>query len=261
MDIINKNIDAGKAFDWGRTLSDYARFRDIYPQEFYDKILQRNLCISGQKVLDLGTGTGVLPRNMYPYGAKWTGTDISDNQIAQARRLSEGMDIQYVVCAAEEIDFPDQSFDVIIACQCFWYFDHERIMPELARMLKDNGRLLLLYMAWLPYEDVIAESSEKLVLKYNPDWSGAGETIHAIDIPDCYNKKFQLIYHDEYPIKVHFTRESWHGRMKACRGIGASLTDKEIAMWEKEHKRLLAEIAPEEFDVLHYGAMAELKKI
>ena len=73
MDIINKNIDAGKAFDWGRTSSDYARFRDIYPQEFYDKILQRNLCISGQKVLDLGTGTGVLPRNMYPYGAKWTG--------------------------------------------------------------------------------------------------------------------------------------------------------------------------------------------
>lgn len=147
MDIINKNIDAGKAFDWGRTSSDYARFRDIYPQEFYDKILQRNLCISGQKVLDLGTGTGVLPRNMYPYGAKWTGTDISDNQIAQARRLSKGMDIQYVVCAAEEIDFPDQSFDVITACQCFWYFDHERIMPELARMLKDNGRLLLLYMA------------------------------------------------------------------------------------------------------------------
>ena len=115
MDIINKNIDAGKAFDWGRTSSDYARFRDIYPQEFYDKILQRNLCISGQKVLDLGTGTGVLPRNMYPYGAKWTGTDISDNQIVQARRLSEGMDIQYVVCAAEEIDFPDQSFDVITA--------------------------------------------------------------------------------------------------------------------------------------------------
>lgn len=32
--IQNENIDHGKAFDWGRTSSDYAKYRDIYPQEF-----------------------------------------------------------------------------------------------------------------------------------------------------------------------------------------------------------------------------------
>ena len=35
MDIQNKNIDGGKAFDWGRTSEDYAKFRDIYPEAFY----------------------------------------------------------------------------------------------------------------------------------------------------------------------------------------------------------------------------------
>ncbi len=50
-------IDAGKAFDWG-------------------------------KVLDPGTGTGVLPRNIYKYGAEWTGTDISHEQIEQAKKLA-----------------------------------------------------------------------------------------------------------------------------------------------------------------------------
>ena len=83
MNITDKNIDGGKAFDWGKTSADYARFRDIYPQEFYDRIISRKLCINGQKVLDMGTGTGVLPRNMYRYGAKWTGTDISVNQIEE----------------------------------------------------------------------------------------------------------------------------------------------------------------------------------
>lgn len=67
------------------------KIRDIYPQKFYDKIRNRNLCINGQNVLDLGTGTGVLPRNMYRYGAKWIGTDISKNQIEQAKILSEGL--------------------------------------------------------------------------------------------------------------------------------------------------------------------------
>ena len=44
MFITDKNIDGGKPFDWGKTSSDYAKFRDIYPQEFYDKILRRGLC-------------------------------------------------------------------------------------------------------------------------------------------------------------------------------------------------------------------------
>ena len=106
MKISNKNIDGGKAFDWGRISSDYAKFRDIYPQKFYQKIIDRDLCINGQS--------------------------------------------------------PDNSFDVITACQCFWYFDHKTVMPKLYCMLKKEGSILVLYMAWLPSEDEIADESELL---------------------------------------------------------------------------------------------------
>ncbi|MBD5384791.1 MAG: class I SAM-dependent methyltransferase [Ruminococcaceae bacterium] len=254
-------IDGGKPFDWGRTSEDYAKYRDIYPREFYEKIVSRGLCVNGQRVLDLGTGTGVIPRNMRQYGAKWTGIDISENQIAQAKLLSDGMDIDYYAVSAEETDFPDGTFDVITACQCFWYFDHGRIIPSLSRMLKPGGRLVVLYMAWLPYEDKIAGESERLVLKYSPKWSGAGETVHPIFIPDCYSDHFKLIYHEEYPLLVPFTRESWNGRMKACRGVGASLSESEIAQWEREHMAMLLEKAPEKFEVKHYAAIAELEKM
>lgn len=257
MDIIDSRIDGGKAFDWGRTSSDYAKFRDIYPQEFYMKIADRGLCVRGQRVLDLGTGTGVLPRNMYSYGADWVGTDISENQIAQAKSLSEGMNIEYRVTSAEDIDFPDNSFDVITACQCFWYFKHEQLIPVLRRILKPGGKILVLYMAWLPFEDPIAGESEKLVLKYSPAWSGAGETLHPIFIPDCYDIAFERTWHEEFRLNVRFTRESWNGRMRSCRGVGASLTPEEIQRWEQEHLKLL-ESCPPEFDVIHYAAMAEL---
>lgn len=49
--------------------------------------------------------------------------------------------------------------------------------------------------------------------------------------------------------------------MKACRGIGASLTEKQIEAWEKEHLDLLERIAPAEFNVLHYAALAELRPL
>lgn len=112
-----KEIDHGSGYDWGQVSEEYAKYRDIYPPLFYQKITEMGLCLKGQAVLDLGTGTGVLPRNLYQYGAKFTGVDVSENQIAQARRLSQeaGMEIRYLVSSAEDIHFPEQSFDVVTA--------------------------------------------------------------------------------------------------------------------------------------------------
>lgn len=51
------HIDHGKSFDWGRTSENYAKYRDIYPDVFYEKIIKMGLCVEGQRVLDLGTGS------------------------------------------------------------------------------------------------------------------------------------------------------------------------------------------------------------
>lgn len=262
MKIRDRRIDSGKPFDWGRTSKDYAKYRDIYPDEFYRRIIDRGLCIKGQKVLDLATGTGVLPRNLYRFGAEWTGTDISPEQIAQAEILADagGMKIHFQTVSAEDLQFPDESFDVITACQCFWYFDYEKVIPKLARLLKPDGKLVILFMSWLPFEDETAAGSESLVLKYNPKWSGAGETRHPINLPDIAYEYFTPEDSEVYDLNVPFTRDSWHGRMRACRGVGASLNDEELKKWEKEHKELLEQTVPEQFDILHYAALAVLKK-
>ncbi|MBQ3355682.1 MAG: methyltransferase domain-containing protein [Oscillospiraceae bacterium] len=253
-------IDAGKPFDFGRTAADYAKYRDIYPREFYQKIINRNLCVKGQTVLDIGTGTGVLPRNLCSYGANWTGIDLSEAQIDTAKELSQGLNISYFAASAENPPFADGSFDVITACQCFWYFDHKNTAQVFRRLLRNHGSLLLLCMEWLPFEDEIAAESERLVLKYSPHWTGAEAVMHPIEIPACYTQYFEPVSHEEFRLQIPFTRKSWHGRMMACRGIGASLTAPQIAAWEEEHQKLLAEIAPEHFTVAHYAAIAELKK-
>lgn len=262
MDIFSRDIDGGKAFDWGRTSSDYAKFRDIYPPVFFGKIAERGLCVSGQKVLDLGTGTGVVPRNMYKYGAEWVGSDISENQIAQAKLLADrdGMNIEYVVSSAEDIDFPDGSFDVITACQCFFYFDYDVVVPKIARLLKPGGRLVILFMAWVPEDDALAKASEELVLKYNPSWTGAGYERAPVFVPDIAEKYFSIEARDEYDIRVPFTRESWHGRMKACRGVGASMSEQEIALWEADHIKMLSSTPSDNLEILHHAATAILRK-
>ena len=48
--------------------------------------------------------------------------------------------------------------------------------------------------------------------------------------------------------------------MRACRGVGASLNEEELARWDAEHRELLERIAPETFMVKHYAAYAVLRK-
>ena len=260
---INTTIDGGSNFDWGRASGDYARFRDIYPEEFYQRIIEMGLCTEGQKVLDLGTGTGVLPRNLYRFGASFTGTDISANQAEEAKRLSKenGMDIEYVIIPAEELDFPAGSFDVVTASQCFIYFDDNVVIPKIHEVLKPGGHYCVMWMAWLPYEDEIARASESLVLKYNPSWTGAGAQRHELGIPGWAKTLFTVNRSFVYDLKLPFTRESWHGRIRACRGIGASsLSDEIIVEFDREHRCLLDGV-PDTFEILHYVAMLDLVKV
>ena len=204
-----------------------------------------------------------MPRNLYPYGASFVGVDSSRNQINQAIKLSRaaGMAIDYRCMPAEQIDFPECSFDVVTACQCMVYFDHAVLAPKLAAVLKDGGRLVFLYMAWLPDADPIAGQSEKLILKYNPNWTGCGEVRHSIEIPAPYLEHFTVERDEVFDLAVPFTRESWNGRIRTCRGIGAALSESEIEQFNAEHRKLLQEIAPERFDILHYAAVTILRKI
>lgn len=255
-------IDGGTPFDWDKASGDYAAYRDIYPAEFYQWLLSHGLCTSGQNVLDIGTGTGVLPRNLYQYGARFTGVDPSPGQIGQAERLARqaDMDIKFLCLPAEETAFGEASFDVVTACQCLPYFSHSVLAPKLHSILKPDGRLVFLYMAWLPLEDEIAGQSEELVLSFNPKWTGCGETRHMIEIPSEYKAYFETETRDLFDVRVPFRRETWNGRMRSCRGIGASLSPEETARFDREHASLLSRIAPEQFEILHYVAAAVLRK-
>lgn len=256
------DLDHGREFDFGRTSEMYARYRDIYPPAFFRPLLDRGLCVRGQAVLDLGTGTGVLPRSLYSYGAAFTGIDSSANQIEQAKALAKKgrMRIRFLCTPAESCVFPGERFDVVTACQCFAYFDHAVLAPRLSDLLQPGGRLAVLYMAWLPEEDPVAGRSEELILRYHPGWTGAGERRRPNPVPEAYQPYFKVEAEEVFDLAVPFTRESWNGRILSCRGVGASLPAGEVRRFEAEHRRLLEAVAPPAFSVRHYAAVTVLQK-
>ena len=115
-------------------------------------------------------------------------------------------------------------------------------------------------MGWLPYEDQVAYKSEEIILKYNPKWTGCGDTVHPVWVPDEYMEYFDLISQEEFRVDIPFSREAWHGRMRACRGVGASMSPEELKKWDEEHWEMLMDNTNEEFYIKHYVSIAELER-
>jgi ubiquinone/menaquinone biosynthesis C-methylase UbiE len=249
-----ENIDNGKAFDFGNTSLDYSKYRDIYPKSIYTYLHEHGIGKEGQKILDLATGTGVFPRAMYKYGGKYTGIDISNEQIKQATKLTkeQNMNIEYKICPAESTGLASNNFDVITAVQCIIYFDRNKVLPEIKRMLKTDGKFVVIWMTWLPYEDKIAEETEKIVLKYNPQWTGFGyKRIDKNKTLEWTNAYFVEENKKIYNEKIEFTYETWAGRIRACRGVSAALPENMVKEFNEEHLEKIKELTKEPFEILH----------
>ena len=246
-------IDPGRNIDWGKTSRDYAKYRPGPPLSFYRKLNALDVGLKGQKILDLGAGTGVLARQFAKDGAIVCGTDISEVQVKMAKELAaqENLKIDFRIAPAEEQPFASSEFDVITANQCWLYFDKSKVIPEIKRLLKPNGVLVTSHFSWLPRVDEVAKKTEELVLKHNPKWSAGDFSGNIPAFPKWAENHFHLkgmFYFDE---EIAFTIDSWKGRMRACRGIGASLSEKEVSAFDYELEGLIKEIAGGEFTITH----------
>lgn len=105
----------------------------------------------GEKVLDLATGTGWTSRSVVASGAHVVGLDLGADLIEAARAKAErdALAIEYVVGDAEQLPFPDHSFDAVIStCGIMFASRPEVAAAELARVCKPGGRMAL--TAWTP---------------------------------------------------------------------------------------------------------------
>ncbi len=247
------DIDGGQTFDFGRISDDYGRYRDIYPVSMYEKLVSLGIGRKGQQILDLGSGTAVLPVNLAHTGAQFTATDISENQIRCGKQIVQERQIpgiRFRVCSAEATGFEDDSFDIVTAAQCFQYFQPEKAAQEIRRVLKPHGLFCKIFMDWLPQEDPLIGEMERLVLRYNPAWSGYGFDHYRYCYPEWAEGRFDIDTIHSYRTYLQFSKENWIGRVRSCRGIGASLSPETAAAFEKEYRQLL-EAYTEPLQLLH----------
>jgi SAM-dependent methyltransferase len=122
---------------------------------------------SGQRVLDVGCGTGVVAVTAALQGAKATGLDLTPELLERAKENSHqnGIDVEWREGDAEQIPFGDAAFDVVLSQFGHMFAPRPDVATrEMLRVLKPGGTIA--FSTWPP--ELFTGRLFALVSRYMP---------------------------------------------------------------------------------------------
>jgi SAM-dependent methyltransferase len=125
-----------RAGSFGAAATVYDRSRPSYPVD----AVRWALPDGAQRVLDLGAGTGKLTSVLLDLGL-----DVVAVEPSPGMRALLPARAQVLEGTAEQIPLPDGCVDAVLAAQAFHWFDLDRALPEIARVLRPGGTLGVLW--------------------------------------------------------------------------------------------------------------------
>jgi len=129
--------DPGRSF--GAVAESYERGRPSYPREAVEWLVGSEPL----SILELGAGTGKLTEILVALGHDVFATDPDD---AMLDILSAKLpDVRATSGTAEQIPAGDGLYDVVVAAQAYHWFDLDKALPEIVRVLRPGGKLAVVW--------------------------------------------------------------------------------------------------------------------
>lgn len=133
---------------WNRFAKYYDRFMSRTYQTQYKDILKMMEDELGKDktVLEIGTGTGNIAINISSHTKKVIACDLSSNMIELAKEKAHAKEIENISFSVQDAyspDFPENSFDVVVACNMLHVVhEPEKVLSSIRRVLRQDGVLI-----------------------------------------------------------------------------------------------------------------------
>lgn len=234
--------------DFGRRAQDYLRHRQGFPAVFYERIeAMYGLGRPGQRALDLGTGTGTVARRLAAQGCEVTAVDVSASmlEVAAEAAADEGLAVRLVERPARDTGLAAESFDLVVAGQCWHWFEREQAAAEAWRVLRPGGALVIVHLDWLLLPGSVFDATSRVLedhartQAWSPVFAHSRDGFYPQWLRDVHGAGFEAPETFSMDVTQRYTHAAWRGRIRASGGV---------AVMEKEEV--------ERFDALHAEAIA-----
>jgi len=199
----------------------YARFRPDYPEALVDWVLAEATVRPGDRVADVGCGTGICARMLAARGLDVVGVDPNEDMLAQARAAGGG---EYRLAEAAATGLPDASVALVTVAQAFHWFDLDPALGEFARILRPGGQAAALYN--LRGETPFMTEYEAILRRFSPEYGVLDRWEAALD---CLRRHPRVVdpREREMPNAQTFGFEGLHGRAWSSSYVFRGVTDRE----------------------------------
>jgi SAM-dependent methyltransferase len=154
------SVDPVAAAGFGAAADVYERARPSYPEEAVAWIAERTGLAYGKVVADVGAGTGKLTRLLLSTHARVIA--VEPVEAMRAVLLDRVPGCEVVDGVAESLPLEDASVNVVTVAQAFHWFDHAKAIPELHRVVRPGGFLVLIWNS-RDMNDPLQRSLEELL--------------------------------------------------------------------------------------------------
>lgn len=259
--------------DFGKVAKSYAQSRNDLPAELVSSLHTRGVDFSKKRIVDLGSGTGVLTRLLHDQGAYVTGIEPSSELIAEAQRIDaeKGNEIEYSNQFSEATGLPDCSCDMAVALRAWHWFDRDASLREIKRILKTHGQLIVMDSGFMTNDPIVAESLDILkgqvpagVIKPTGSKAQATQFINSFPVEwfeEWKQHGFDLLAIYNFQYSVSFTAAEWGERLRSLSWFVNLKEEERLSLTEKVSSALSTVHGTKPFTIRHRFYIAILKNL
>ena len=190
----------------------YAKFRPTYPAALIQYLCTEIGLNSNSVVADIGSGTGILTRLLLNIGARVYAVEPNEDMRKVAETTNQGnTNFISINSTAENTTLIEQSIDYITAAQSFHWFDQVCFKKECQRILKPNGKVILIWNRRDEASELV-QAIDSISQKYCPQFSGSACGMRGAKTEDEYQDFFTGEYDTQiFPNDIFFDKERFIG--------------------------------------------------
>jgi SAM-dependent methyltransferase len=177
----------------------YAKYRPTYPQAFIEYLLS-DVGINKESIIaDIGSGTGILTKQLLDLDNKVLAVEPNNDMRSEAETdLNNYENFISINGTAENTTLAPNSVDFITVAQAFHWFDRVAFKAECKRILKPDGKVILVYNSRSLDSDVVKDG-DAVNRKYCLNFKGFSGGMRGTE---DVNSHYSDFFNGKYEVKI-----------------------------------------------------------